>query len=330
MPKKNIESQPSPEDDGEKVLGSENINDWEQDEKGVFKLKEEVRTAQLEEEKNPEKLESLYEEIEEKFRKEESGSEEEKESEVENTEEETIEDRIQNANSFDELVDILKTMEKGSGIQLHPKGPDGPRWNVGWFFGGKFGGEPVSSIISHIDEIERTITHLSDNKLEYAYSDNHHVHANMDYIPEEGGLKDKVKELLERQQKIDEEKLPKKEEEDVNPERLKSLAEKGEKKTREIVELLESVNSLVAKVSEKYLDLKKWEFLLNYPDDEKDAFLKDVRPKIKKMVSQQLMKIEQENAALKKQLERTLKELEENGFGSIVDNVRLSISVLEK
>lgn len=55
MPKQEL--LPEPDENKEKVLGSENINDWEQDEQGVFQLKEEVRKAQLEEEKTPEKLE---------------------------------------------------------------------------------------------------------------------------------------------------------------------------------------------------------------------------------------------------------------------------------
>ncbi|MSU54853.1 MAG: hypothetical protein EXS48_03430 [Candidatus Staskawiczbacteria bacterium] len=65
---KKIESQLDPENDAkEKVLGSENINDWEQDEEGVFKLKEEVRQAQLEEIKNPEKIQEAREELDKSY-----------------------------------------------------------------------------------------------------------------------------------------------------------------------------------------------------------------------------------------------------------------------
>ncbi len=65
MSKSKQEMAPSlPEDGQEKILGSKNIRDWEQDEEGVFKLKEEVRKAQLEELKTPAVIDKLKREIE--------------------------------------------------------------------------------------------------------------------------------------------------------------------------------------------------------------------------------------------------------------------------
>lgn len=323
MQRKNLESQPQTEESKEEIFGSENINDWEQDEQGVFQLKEEVRKIQSGEmdkqklKKEKRKLEKAFE-PESKEEKDESRSQESQKNR-ENEEEpakETIEDRINDAVGIGDLVAIFKPLQKGRGVTLG--WPNSKRLNIGWF-GGRFGGEPIESIVSHLEEIQMVMENTGHRKWKTSYAERPHIVDQFDYIPEKSGLKKKVKEILERQQKFDESEFEEKE--NVASVREKILEKSGEefKKTylenfKEIEKLVEEGNNLMRKIADASVELKKWEFLMNAEKGNEEEPLEELEPEINKMVVQLFQKSEQKFTDLKFQMAELIKKLDERGF----------------
>ena len=117
-------------------------------------------------------------------------------------------DKIKNANSLEELIDILKPIKRGFGFSLANGG----------FYRGKFGGQPIAQTISRIEEIRRVAMSLPIGHAKNFgdFVDNGHIAYNLEDVPEEGGLKDKVKFLLGEQQKINEQEADRQEKEREN------------------------------------------------------------------------------------------------------------------
>ncbi|OGZ67367.1 MAG: hypothetical protein A3C58_03705 [Candidatus Staskawiczbacteria bacterium RIFCSPHIGHO2_02_FULL_34_10] len=163
------------------------------------------RAPKVPKENKKEEIHQLKEKINNSFEKEIQPQSEEESKDVK-IEKETIESKIKSANSLEELIDILKPIRKGFGFSL----------KNGGFFRGKFGGQLIVQTIHRINEINRTMMNLSPDwsKRFGDYINNRHINYNLEDVPKEGGLKNKIEELLKKQQIINEEKTQEREEQE--------------------------------------------------------------------------------------------------------------------